>query len=184
MAQRSVHTLVPAEITLLKQTYQYHKLRKSFYKLYRWYLNSMWDLNLSCARDFQNQSFMATLCINERNSTHNFSAQFIKIIYHYKKIGYNTITHCNRLHVWRSTQSTLLSSLIARWRDGPQTLWRSGLKNLSIGERLGPDVVSAVGPTGYHLLRYSVECTVVSWFLFYLLFISRFEYTRRWYIDK
>ena len=29
-----------------------------------WYLNSMSDLNLFCARGFQNQSFMTTKCIN------------------------------------------------------------------------------------------------------------------------
>ena len=31
--------------------------------------------------------------------SNNFSAQFIKIIFHYKKIGYN-IMYCNRLHAW------------------------------------------------------------------------------------
>ena len=31
--------------------------------------------------------------------SNNFSAQFIKIISHYKKIGYN-INVCNRLHAW------------------------------------------------------------------------------------
>ena len=31
--------------------------------------------------------------------SYNFSAQFIKIISHYKKIGYN-IKYCNRLHAW------------------------------------------------------------------------------------
>ena len=46
-----------------------------------------------------------------------FSAQFIKIISHYKKIGYNINVCFNRLHAWWSTQSrlaTLLSSLIVR----------------------------------------------------------------------
>ena len=51
----------------------------------------MSDLNLSCARDFWNQSVMATKCINLKKivGTHNFSAQFIKIISHYIKICYN-----------------------------------------------------------------------------------------------
>ena len=49
----------------------------------------MSDLNLSCARDFQNQSFMAISCINYRNLLALiFSAQFIKIFSYYKKIGY------------------------------------------------------------------------------------------------
>ena len=53
-----------------------------------------------------------------------FSAQFIKIISHYKKIGYN-INVLHRLHAWWSTRSrlaTLLSSLIARRWVGLQTL--------------------------------------------------------------
>ena len=58
------------KLKLLKQGYWYHKLRKTFSKFY---LNSKLDLNLSCAKDFSN----------------NFSAQFIKIISYYKKIGYN-----------------------------------------------------------------------------------------------
>ena len=44
------------------------------------YLNSMLDLNLSCTRDFRNQSLVGTK---------NYSAQFIKIISHYKNIDYN-----------------------------------------------------------------------------------------------
>ena len=31
--------------------------------------------------------------------SNNFSAQFIKIISHYKKIGYK-LMYCNRLHAW------------------------------------------------------------------------------------
>ena len=45
--------------------------------------------------------------------SNNFSAQFINVISHYKKIGYNI----NVLHAWWSTKSrlaTLLFSLIAR----------------------------------------------------------------------
>ena len=56
--------------------------------------------------------------------SNNFSAQFIKIISHYKKIGYN-INVLHRLHAWWSTQSrlaTMLSSLIAGWWVGLQTL--------------------------------------------------------------
>ena len=52
-----------------------------------WYLNSKLDLNLSCANDFRNLNSMVTWCINWRGSN-NCLAQFIKIISHYKKIGY------------------------------------------------------------------------------------------------
>ena len=45
-------------LKLLKQGYQYHKLRKIFSKFYRRYYdlisNSKLDLNLSCAKDFRN----------------------------------------------------------------------------------------------------------------------------------
>ena len=37
---------------------------------------------------------------------------------------------------------------------------------------------------GFHLLRYSAVHTVESLSLFYLLFISRFVFNSRWYIDK
>ena len=56
---------------LLEQGYRYHKLRKTFSKLYRWYydliLNSKLDLNLYCANmDFRNLNSMVTWCINWR----------------------------------------------------------------------------------------------------------------------
>ena len=82
----------------------------------------------------------------------NFSAQFIKIISHYKKIGYN-INDCNRLHAWWSTQSrlaTLLSSLIARRWVGLQTLWWFRLKDLSFDEMVGAWCFGCLsGPPGF-----------------------------------
>ena len=56
-----------------------------------WYLNSKLDLNLSCAKDFQNLNFMMTWYYKFRKivGSNIFSAQFIKIISHYKKIGHN-----------------------------------------------------------------------------------------------
>ena len=44
------------------------------------------DLNLSCAKDFQNLSSIRLPKILGSNS---FSAWFTKIISHFKKIGYN-----------------------------------------------------------------------------------------------
>ena len=54
--------------------------------------------------------------------SNNFSAQFIKIISHYKKIGYNinVLQHTASLVV--NPIATLLSSLIARQWVGLQTL--------------------------------------------------------------
>ena len=77
---------------LLKQSYRYQKIRKTFSKFYRRYYdfisNSKLDLYLSCVKDFRNLNSMVTWCINWRRSN-IFSAQFIKIISHYKKICYS-----------------------------------------------------------------------------------------------
>ena len=61
--------------------------------------------------------------------------------------------YCNRLHAWWSTQSrlaTLLSSLIARWWVGLQTLLWFRLKHVSIDEMVG----LSVRPTGDYLLDF------------------------------
>ena len=52
----------------------------------------MLDLNLPCAKDFRNLSHMVTKCIIRLKKivgSCNFSAHFIKMISHYKNIGYN-----------------------------------------------------------------------------------------------
>ena len=56
-----------------------------------WYLNSKLDLNLSCAKGFQNLNSMVTLVYKLKKiiDSNKLSAQFIKIMSHYKKIGYN-----------------------------------------------------------------------------------------------
>ena len=56
--------------------------------------------------------------------SNNFSAQFIKIISHYKKIGYNinVLQQTACLVVTQSRLATLLSSLSARRWVGLQTL--------------------------------------------------------------
>ena len=75
---------------LLYEGYWYHKLRKTFSKFYGHTMirhqNSKFELNLSCANDFRYLQSMMTLCMNRSNI---FSAQYIKIISHYKKIGHN-----------------------------------------------------------------------------------------------
>ena len=89
--------------------------------------------------------------------------------------------YCSKLHAWWSTHSrlaTLLSSLIAcRWVG--QTLWRIGLKDLSIDEMVGAWCFGCCQahrgiPVGFLLLRYLVLFTVESLSLLYLLFISWF----------
>ena len=51
----------------------------------------MLDLNLSCTKDFWNQSSMvySVYKLKKIVGSNNFSAQFIKLISHFKKISYN-----------------------------------------------------------------------------------------------
>ena len=80
---------------LLKQGYRYDKLRKAFSKFYRGYydLISKFQVGLKsllCHR-FSEPEFYCDLVYKLKKiiGSNNFSAQFIKIISHYKKIGYN-----------------------------------------------------------------------------------------------
>ena len=79
---------------LLKQGYRYHKLRKSFSKFYRRYydliskfkvgLKSLLRQGLSKPDFYGDFVYKLKKIVGSNNS-----AQFIKIISHYKKIGYN-----------------------------------------------------------------------------------------------
>ena len=111
---------------LLKQGYRYHKLRKTFSKFYRRYydLISKFQVGLKSLfrQGLSEPEFYGDLVYKLKKivGSNNFSAQFIKIISHYKKIMY-----CSRRHAWWSTQSrvaTLLSSFIAHQWVGLQTL--------------------------------------------------------------
>ena len=80
---------------LLKQGYQYHNLRKAFSKLYRRYydLISKFQVGLkSLLRQRLSEPYFYVGLVYKLKKivgSNNFSAQFIKIISHYKKIGYN-----------------------------------------------------------------------------------------------
>ena len=80
---------------LLKQGYHYHKLRKSFSKFYRRYydLISKFQVGLKSLlrQGLSEPDFYGDLVYKLKKIVgfNNFSAQFIKIISHYKKIGYN-----------------------------------------------------------------------------------------------
>ena len=126
---------------LLKQGYWYHKLRKTFSKFYiRYYdLISKFQVGLKSLlrQGLSEPDFYGDLVYKLKKiaGSNNFSAQFIKIISHYKKIGY-----CNRLLAWWSTQSrlaTLLSSLIACRGFGLRALWWFRLGGLSVGGVVG-----------------------------------------------
>ena len=80
---------------LLKQGYWYHKLRKTFSKFYRRYydLISKFQVGLKShlRQGLLEPDFYGDLVYELKKivGSDNFSAQFIKIITHYKKIGYN-----------------------------------------------------------------------------------------------
>ena len=80
---------------LLKQGYRYHKLHKTFSKFYRQYydLISKFQVGLKSLlrQGLSEPDFYGDLVYKLKRIAgfNNFSARFIKIISHYKKIGYN-----------------------------------------------------------------------------------------------
>ena len=82
---------------LLKQGYRYHKLRKTFSEFYRRYydLISKFQVGLKSLlrQRLSEPDFYGELMYKLKKivGSINFSAQFIKIISHYKKIGYNVL---------------------------------------------------------------------------------------------
>ena len=90
---------------LLKQGYRYHKLRKTFSKFYRRYydLISKFHVGLKSLlrQGLSEPDFYGDLVykLKEIVGSNNFSAQFIKIISHLKRLAI-TLMYCNRLHAW------------------------------------------------------------------------------------
>ena len=80
---------------VFKQGYQYHKLRKTFSKFYRRYIEliSKFQVGLKSLlhQGLSEPDFCGDLVYKLKKivGSNIFSAQFIKIISHYKKIGYN-----------------------------------------------------------------------------------------------
>ena len=80
---------------LLKQGYRYHKLCKTFSKFYRRYydLISKFQVGLKSLlrQGLSEPEFYGDLVYILKNivGSNIFSAQFIKIIFHYRKVGYN-----------------------------------------------------------------------------------------------
>ena len=141
-----------------KQGYWYHKLRKTFSKFYRRYYNliSKFQVGLKSLlrQRLSEPYFYGDLVYNLKKIvvSNNFSAQFIKIIFHYKKIGHNinVLQQTACLVVNPITLATLLFSLIARRWVGLQTLWWFRLKDLSIDEMVGAWCFGCLlGPPGF-----------------------------------
>ena len=80
---------------LLKKGYRYHKFRKTFSKCYRPYYNLISKLQVGLKSLFRQglsePEFYGDLVYKLKKivGSNNFSAQFIKIISHYIKSGYN-----------------------------------------------------------------------------------------------
>ena len=81
---------------LLKQCYRYHEIPKTFSKCYRRYYDFIWSkfqiwLKSLLLQGLSEPEFYGDLVYKLKKSigSNNVSAQFIKIISHYKKIGYN-----------------------------------------------------------------------------------------------
>ena len=97
---------------------------------------------------------MVTWCINRRGllALIFFQRSSLKLFPIIKRLAI-TLMYCNRLHAWWSTRSplaTLLSSSIARWWVGLQTLWRFRLKVLSIDGMVGAWYYCCLsGPPGF-----------------------------------
>ena len=88
-------TLLQSKFTPCERAYRYHKLRKTFSKFYRRYydLISKFQVGLKSLlrQGLSEPDFYGDLVYKLKKivGSNNFSAQFIKIISHYKKIGYN-----------------------------------------------------------------------------------------------
>ena len=80
---------------LLNQGYQYHKLCKTFFKFYRRYYHVisrfLVGLKSLLRKGLSEPEFYGDLVYKLKKivGSNNFSAQFIKMNSHYKKIGYN-----------------------------------------------------------------------------------------------
>ena len=116
---------------LLKQGYRYHKIWKTFSKFYRRYydLISKFKVGLKSRlhQGLSEPDFYGDLVYKLKKIvvSNNFSAQFIKIISHCKKIGYNinVLQQIACLVVNPITVCSFVFSLIARRWVGLQTLW-------------------------------------------------------------
>ena len=78
---------------LFKQDYRYHKLRKTFSKFYRRYYDLIAKFKVGLKsllhQGLSELEFYGDYKLKKIVDSNNFSAQFIKIIFNYKKIGYN-----------------------------------------------------------------------------------------------
>ena len=86
------------------------KISKTFSKFYRRYIDLIskfqFGLKSLLRQELSEPDFYTDLVYKLKKivGSNNFSAQFIKIISHYKKRLAITLMYCNRLYAWWSTQ--------------------------------------------------------------------------------
>ena len=139
---------------LLRQGCHHFKLRKAFSEFYRRHSALVETYSVSLKTFLQQgisePEFYGDLVYIFGKKL--WEKQFRKLINRYKRIGYSWIL-CGRLYAKMSTLSllmTMLHSLIARRRFGPQTQWRPLRKTLTSG--LGLDDMSLAWPAEVQLL--------------------------------
>ena len=105
-----------------------------------WYLNSKFDINLSCAKDFWNWIlWWLSVNIEKIVGPNTFSVQFIKIVSQFKTIAYNI--NVLQQTAWLVVNPIVVGNFVflfycTRW-VGLQTLWQFRLKDLSIDQMVG-----------------------------------------------
>ena len=143
-----------------------------------WFLNSKFGLKSLLRQGLLVPDFYCDLVYKFKKivGSYNFSAQFIKIISHYKKIGYT-------VNVLQQTACLVVSPIMVGnfaflfnctpW-VGLQTLWWFRLKDLSIDEMIGAWCFGCLSdPPGFSLLDFF--CSGIQFYLLlspYLCFIS------------
>ena len=145
----------PVTFKWLKQGYRYHKLCKTFSKFYRWYYDLISKFQVGLLRQgLSEPDIYGDLVYKLKKivGSNNFSAQFIKIISHYKKIGYN-------INVLQQTSCLVVNPItvgnfaflynctpVGRTSDSMMVI----LKDLSIDEMVGAWCFGCLsGPPGF-----------------------------------
>ena len=115
---------------LIKQGYRYHKLPKTFSKFYRRYYDmiSKFQIGLKSLlpQGFLEPEFYSDFVYKLKKifGSNTFQRSSLKLFLIIKRFAI-ILMYCSRMHAWwlnRSRWATLLSSLIARWWVGLQTL--------------------------------------------------------------
>ena len=146
---------------LLKQGYRYHKLRKTFSKIYRRYydLISKFQIGLKSLlrQGLWKPEFYGDLTYRLKIvGSNEFSMQFIKLSSHYKKIGYNI--NVLQQTAWLVVDLVFFGNFAFLFNCTPrgwlQTLWWFLLKDFSIDDMVGGWCFGCCQAQGVYLLDF------------------------------